>query len=124
MLTSPGRAPPTFTQTSRSARPMVALARQPEPKTPAPQLMSSSPRRGPLTITSGAGAFVVAETPWRSNAASHTASTAAGTTGRDSGRPPALTAVAAVFSTGARPEVGGAGARPPRGPPAPPAGAR
>src|SRR3989442_12133289 len=103
MLTSPGRAPPTFTQTSRSARPMVALARQPEPKTPAPQLTSSSPRRGPLTITSGAGAFVVAETPLGSNASSHTAPTAASTTGRYSGRQPALTALTAVFPPGGRP---------------------
>src|SRR2546429_2658692 len=103
MLTSPGRAPPTFTQTSRSARPMVALARQPEPKTPAPQLMSSSPRRGPLTITSGAGAFVVAAAPGGSKAAADPAPTAASTTGRYSGRQPAITALTPLLLTVARP---------------------
>ena len=103
MLMTPGAAPPRFTQTSRSARPIVALARQPGPKTPAPQLMSSAPRIGPLTTTSGAGAFVVADTPWRSKASSQTASTAAITTGRYSGRHPAMTALTAIFSTVARP---------------------
>src|SRR2546429_2314499 len=107
MLTTPGVAPPTFTQTRRSARPIVALARHPEPKTPAPQLMSSAIRIGPPTITSGDGAFVVADTPWRSNASSHTASTAAITTGRYSGRQPAITALTATFSTVARPWLGG-----------------
>src|SRR5260370_42483716 len=103
MLTTPGIAPPTLTQTRRTARPIVALARQPGPKRPAPQLISSLPRIGPLTITSGAGALVVAETPWRSNAASQTASTAARTTGRDSGRRPALPALVGPFSPSARP---------------------
>ena len=103
MLTTPGIAPPTLTQTRRSARPIVALARQPEPKTPAPQLSSSLPRTGPFTTTSGAGALVVAETPCRSKASSHTASTAATTTGRYSGRQPAITALTAIFSTVARP---------------------
>src|SRR5207237_6350568 len=107
MLTTPGVAPPTFTQTRRSARPIVALARHPEPKTPAPQLMSSAVRIGPPTITSGDGAFVVADTPWRSNASSHTASTAAITTGRYSGRQPAITALTATFSTVAPPMFGG-----------------
>src|SRR2546425_8922897 len=103
MLTTPGRAPPRFTQTSRTARPIVALARQPEPKTPAAQLISSARRTGPLTITSGVGALVVALTPCRSNASSQTASTAAITTGRYSGRQPAITALIAIFSTVARP---------------------
>src|SRR5437763_1765525 len=102
MLTTPGIAPPTLTQTRRSARPIVALARQPGPKTPAPQLSSSLARRGPFTTTSGAGALVVAETPCRSKASSHTASTAATTTGRYSGRQPAITALTAIFSTVAR----------------------
>jgi hypothetical protein len=82
---------------------MVALARQPGPNTPAPQLMSSAKRIGPLTTISGAGAFVVADTPCRSKASSHTASTAAITTGRYSGRQPAITALMAIFSTVARP---------------------
>src|SRR5262245_23245564 len=38
---------------------------------------------------SGLGEFVVADTPWRSNASSHTASTPAMTTGRYSGLHPA-----------------------------------
>jgi len=103
MLTTPGRAPPTLTQTRRSARPMVALARQPGPKRPAPQLMSSTPRMGPFTTMSGAGALVVADTPCRSKASSHTASTAESTTGKYSGRQPAITALIAIFSTVARP---------------------
>ena len=52
MLISPGTAPPTLAHTSRTARPIVALARQPGPKTPAPQLTSSAVRIGPLTMTS------------------------------------------------------------------------
>ena len=103
MLTTPGRAPPRLTQTSRTARPIVALARQPGPNTPAPELISSRARIGPLTITSGDGALVVAETPCRSNASSQTASIAAMTTGRYSGRQPAITALIAIFSTVARP---------------------
>ena len=42
MLTTPGRAPPRLRQTRRTARPIVALARQPGPNTPAPELISSS----------------------------------------------------------------------------------
>ena len=52
---------------------------------------------------SGAGALVVADTPCRSKASSHTASTAASTTGKYSGRQPAITALIAIFSTVARP---------------------
>jgi len=88
---------------SRTARPIVALARQPGPNTPAPELIWSWLRIGPFTMTSGEGAFVVAETPWRSNASSQTASSAAMTTGRYSGRQPAITALIAIFSTVARP---------------------
>src|SRR2546426_257781 len=102
MLTTPGRAPPTLTQTRRSARPMVALARQPGPKRPAPQLMSRARRIGPFTTMSGAGALVVADTPCRSNASSHTASTAASTTGRYSGRQPATLALLLVVASIAR----------------------
>src|SRR5207244_10716384 len=108
MLTTPGLAPPRLTHTSRTARPMVALARQPGPKTPAAQLTPSFPRTGPLITTSGVGALVVAETPCRSNAGSQMASTAAMTTGRDSGRQPAITAGTAIFATVVRPQVGGA----------------
>src|SRR2546428_8173759 len=110
MLTTPGLAPPRLTHTSRTARPMVALARQPGPKTPAAQLTPSFPRTGPLITTSGGGALVVAETPCRSNAGSQLASTAAMTTGRDSGRQPAITALTAIFSPVPRPELGGTSA--------------
>ena len=103
MLTAPGFAPPRLTQTSLSARPIVALARAPEPNTPAPELISSAARIGPFTMTSGDGALVVAETPCRSKASSQAASTAAMTTGRYSGRQPAITALIAIFSTVARP---------------------
>src|SRR5437762_14312294 len=103
MLTRPGLAPPRFTHTRRSARPIVAFARQPDPNTPAAQFTSSVVLIGPLTITSGAGALVVADTPCRSNDSSQTASTAAMTTGRYSGRQPAMTALIAIFSTVARP---------------------
>src|SRR6266550_2257766 len=107
MLTTPGLAPPRLTHTSRTARPMVALARQPGPKTPAAQLTPSFPRTGPLITTSGVGALVVAETPCRSNAGSQMASTAAMTTGRYSGRQPAITALIAIFSTVAGAHSGG-----------------
>ena len=97
MLITPGCAPPMFTQQRRTARPMVALARQPGPKTPAPELMSSAARIGPFTITRGATASVVPETPRRQKRSSHIASTAASTTGRYAGRQPAITALIAIF---------------------------
>jgi transposase InsO family protein len=89
---------------------MVALARQPGPNTPAPELMSSLARIGPFTITSGATASVVPETPSRQKRSSHIASTAATTTGRYSGRQPAITALTATFWTVARPNRGGTSA--------------
>src|SRR5690349_20041690 len=107
MLITPGAAPPMLTQQSRTARPMVALARQPGPNTPAPELMSSLARIGPFTITSGATASVVPETPSRQKRSSHIASTTATTTGRYSGRQPAITALIATFWTVARPNRGG-----------------
>src|SRR5690242_437519 len=110
MLITPGAAPPMLTQQSRTARPMVALARQPGPNTPAPELMSSLTRIGPFTITSGATASVVPETPSRQKRSSHIASTAATTTGRYSGRQPAITALTATFWTVARPNRGGTSA--------------
>src|SRR6185503_3402856 len=105
MLITPGAAPPMLTQQSRTARPMVALARQPGPNTPAPELMSSLARIGPFTITSGATASVVPETPSRQKRSSHIASTA-----RYSGRQPAITALTATFWTVARPNRGGTSA--------------
>src|SRR2546430_2586644 len=42
-------APPTLAHTRRTARPIVALARQPGPKQPVAQLTSSPPRRASST---------------------------------------------------------------------------
>src|SRR5947208_825562 len=110
MLMVRAEAPPTLATISRRARPIVALARQPGPNTPAAQLMSSALRAGPLTMKSGEWKLVVADTPWRSKASSHMASTPAMTTGRYSGRQPAMTALTAIFSTVARPKLGGTSA--------------
>jgi hypothetical protein len=85
---------------------MVALARQPGPKTPAPQLTSSAMRIGPLTMTRSATASVVPDTPTSAKAGSQMASTAAITVGMYSGRQPAITALIAIFSTVARPSRG------------------
>ena len=47
--------------------------------------------------------WVEVDTPCRLNDGSHAASTAASTTGKYSGRQPAMTALIAIFSTVARP---------------------
>ena len=73
--------PPTFSITRRIARPMVALARLPEPKALAPPFMPISRATGPFTITSGAAMWVVACTPFRLKAWSISASIAARSTG-------------------------------------------
>src|SRR6267378_113784 len=106
MLMTPGRAPPTFTHTRRTARPMVALARKPAPNTDAAQFTSSARRTGPFTMTSGVTASVVPETPTSAKSGSQIALTAAMTTGRYSGRQPAITAFTATRSTVARPLAG------------------
>src|SRR6266850_8612664 len=77
MLIVPGLAPPRLTHTRRSARPIVAFARQPGPSAPAAELMSSAARAGPLTTKTGATASVVPETPTRLKASSQSASTPA-----------------------------------------------
>src|SRR5262249_3256660 len=107
MLMVRADAPPTLATMSRRARPMVALARHPGPNRPRPQLMSSAARAGPLTMNSGEWKVAVAETPWRSKASSLMPSTPAMTTGMYSGRQPAITALMAIFSTVARPKLGG-----------------
>src|SRR4030095_1414597 len=61
-------------------------------------------RIGPFTITTGPTGIVVASTPWMLNWSVQTASTAASTAGRYSGRQPALTALIATFSPRARRE--------------------
>ena len=56
-------------------------------------------RIGPFTITTGPTGIVVASTPWMLNSSVQIASTAASTTGRYSGKQPAITALIATFST-------------------------
>src|SRR5438093_1105306 len=69
-------------------------------------------RIGPLTIRTGPARSVVASTPWMLKLSVQTACTAAITTGRYSGRQPAITALIAIFSTVAWPMFGGTTAIP------------
>ena len=62
---------------------------------------------GPLTIRSGVTGCVVAWTASRLNGGCDTASTAASSTGKYSGRQPAMTALMASFSIVASPWRGG-----------------
>ncbi len=103
MEVSPAFAPPRLIITRRTARPMVALARCPGPNTPNEQLSAIRSRIGPCTTINGAEKWVDVATPCRLKAGSVTAWTAASTTGRYSGRQPAITALTATFSTVARP---------------------
>src|SRR6267143_5325670 len=91
----------TVDQTKGTARPIGA-----EADTDAAQFTSSARRTGPLTMTSGVTASVVPDTPTRAKSGSQIASTAASTTGRYSGRQPAITALTATRSTVARPLAG------------------
>ena len=54
---------------------------------------------GPLAMMTGPTGIVVASTPCMLNSSLQTASTAASTQGRYSGRQPAMTALMATFST-------------------------
>ncbi len=105
--TPPVVAPPTLRMISRSARPMVALARFPAPKAPKPPFSPILSTIGPFTTMTVAAPIVVAVTPWTLNSSVQTASTAAITTGRYSGLHPAITALIAIFSTVAMPMFGG-----------------
>ena len=78
---------------------MVRLARLPCPSTLTPEFMPTARVPGPLQISTGPTGMVVASTPWMLNSSVHTASTAAITHGRCSGRHPAITALTATFST-------------------------
>ena len=86
---------------------MVALARNPDPKTLAPALRPIARRIGPLTTTSGAAMWVVACTPCRLNGPLARASSAARTTGAYSGRQPASTRLTASTSRVRLPQRGG-----------------
>ena len=92
--------------TRRSARPIAALAGQPGPSAPHPALTPIRAATGPLTTSSGATFSSVVCTPRRLNAGSRMACTAASTTGKYGGSQPAITALAATFSTVATPPSG------------------
>ncbi len=106
MLITPSRAPPIFIHTRCTARPIVAFARQPGPKSPTPQFTERLFRIGPFTMSNSPTASVVPDTPTKPNAGSVIAWTAAMTTGMYSGRHPAITAFTAIFSTVAWPSPG------------------
>ena len=82
--------------TSRIARPMVALGRKPGPNRFGPLLSPRLCRIGPLTMSSCADPPVLTEAPWILKRPRHMPSTAATTTGRYSGRHPAMTAFTAT----------------------------
>src|SRR5205085_1955767 len=79
-------------------RPIVALARLPEPKALAPGFMPTARATGPFTTRSGAAICVVACTPFRLKAGCASASNAARTTGAYSGLQPAITRLIANTS--------------------------
>ena len=87
-----------FIRMSRTARPMVELARLPGPKRLLRALMPSSCTTGPLTITSTAAPPMLDDGPTRLKGGASMASVAASTTGMYSGLQPAITALAATFS--------------------------
>ena len=101
-----GLAPPTFSNRSRTARPMVALALKPGPSVPRPLFNPIVSRTGPFTISNGDTGLVVVCSPWMLNDGSVIAWTAAINTGIYSGRQPAMTAFTAIFSTVADPASG------------------
>ena len=103
----PGSPPPTFIRTRRTARPIVTLARAPWPKALYPALSPISRAIGPFTTRSGATGCVVAWIESRLKAGSASASMAARSTGKYSGRQPAITAFTAIRSTVASPCRGG-----------------
>ena len=109
--TAPGQPPPTLFMTRRTARPMAAFACQPGPSAPKPAFMPIAPATGPQTTRSGVTFSSVVWTPRRLKAGSAIARTAASTTGRCSGRQPAMTALTATFSTVARPLSGSSAPR-------------
>ena len=81
------------------ARPMVALARCPGLNRLPVQLIPISCRMGPLTRTRMPGELVAAEASWMQfGSCLNIASMVASTTGKYSGRQPAITALAAACS--------------------------
>ncbi|GAA3093176.1 hypothetical protein GCM10020001_005810 [Nonomuraea salmonea] len=94
-----GRRPKTLMAASRTARPIVALARKPEPKTSPLLLSPIRSRTGPLTTSSGAVPAVLCQTPHFSCGSLPIASHAASTTGKYAGRHPAMAALMAASRT-------------------------
>ena len=78
---------------------MVRLARLPWPSALPPLFIPMAAGPGPLATMTGPTGMVVASTPCMLNSSLQTASTAASTQGRYSGRHPAITALMATFST-------------------------
>src|ERR1700704_2196544 len=104
---TPGWQPRPLSNTSRSARPIVALARTPGPKRFPPPCRPIASRTGPLTITMSAAPPVLVAGPWSVNSGSPIAASAAPTTGKYSGRQPAMTAlIAACHAVTARSRTG------------------
>ena len=85
-------------KTRRMARPMVTLARLPGPNRPWPQLIPISLRMGPFNSKTGTGELVDAEKPWTTLVSSSSAFRVVTSTGKYSGKQPAMTAQAAAFS--------------------------
>ena len=94
-----GRSPKVLIAVSRRARPIVALARNPEPKTFPRLLIPSRSRIGPLTTSIGAVPVVLCQMPFPAYPSSVSASHAASTTGKYSGRHPAIAALIAAERT-------------------------
>ena len=103
----PGFAPPRLRIASRTARPMVALARLPWPSAPSFMFIPMRSRIGPLMTSTGLAPMVVAITPWMLYSSVRMASTAAMITGMYSGLHPAITELIASFSIVTSPMFGG-----------------
>jgi hypothetical protein len=78
------------------ARATVAFGRKPGPKAPPVVLKPSSFLIGPLTMIIGAGPLVDCQPPPRAARSRISASNAASTTGKYSGRQPAIAALTAA----------------------------
>ena len=94
-----GTTPNALRSISPSARGIVALGRKPAAKIPPVELIPSSPRIGPLITISGAGPLVDCQPPPFAARSRMTASQAASTIGKYSGRQPAITALIAAVCT-------------------------
>jgi hypothetical protein len=94
-----GRRPNALIAPSRIARPMVALARKPEPNTLPLLFRPSRSRTGPLTIRNGAVPVVDCQMARPTYPSATSDSHAASTTGKYSGRHPASAALMAASRT-------------------------